>query len=36
MAVNVGCQTLCHNINLDKQQSATLGKRIRQNYYVHL
>ena len=36
MDVNVRCQTLCKNIELTKDQSAQLGKRIRNNYYVHL
>ncbi len=36
MDTDVRCQTLCKNINIDKEKSATLGKRIRNNYYVHL
>ncbi|CAM2699090.1 unnamed protein product [Rotaria socialis] len=36
MATNVGCQTLCKDKHLNKQQSSTIGKRIRKNYYVHL
>ncbi len=36
MDVNVRCQTLCKDVSLSKEQSATLGKRIRNNYYVHL
>ncbi|CAF3605607.1 unnamed protein product [Rotaria sp. Silwood1] len=36
MDVDVRCQTLCKDINLTPQQSSTLGKRIRKNYYVHL
>ena len=36
MDVNVRCHTLCKDINLSKDQSTILGKRIRNNYYVHL
>lgn len=36
MDVNDRCQTLCKDINLSKDASATLAKRIRNNYYVHL
>lgn len=36
MDVNVPCQTLCNDVKLTKDQSATLAKRIRNNYYVHL
>jgi hypothetical protein len=36
MDVNVRCQTLCNDVNLSKEQSVTLAKRIRNNYYVHL
>ena len=34
--VNGACQTLCNDVKLSKDQSATLAKRIRNNYYVHL
>lgn len=36
MDVNARCQTLCKDIILTKDASATLVKRIRNNYYVHL
>ena len=36
MDVNVRCQVLCSNVSLTKDESAVLGKRIRNNYYVHL
>lgn len=36
MDVNVRCQALCSNTTLTKEESAVLGKRIRNNYYVHL
>ncbi|CAM4775184.1 unnamed protein product [Rotaria magnacalcarata] len=36
MATNVGCQSLCKDKHLNKQQSSTISKRIRKNYYVHL
>ena len=35
MDTDVRCQTLCKNINIDKEKSATLGKRIRNNYYFN-
>jgi hypothetical protein len=36
MDTNVECRTLCQDVNLSKEQSATLSKRIQNNYYVHL
>lgn len=36
MDVSVPCLTLCDNVQLNKEQSATLAKRIRNNYFVHL
>ncbi|CAF3411127.1 unnamed protein product [Rotaria socialis] len=36
MDTNVACRTLCKDVNLTPEQSKTLGKRIRNNYYVHL
>jgi hypothetical protein len=36
MDTNVGCHTLCKDINITKDDSLKLEKRIRKNYYVHL
>ena len=36
MDTDVRCHALCQNVRLDKEQSVTLSKRIRNNYYVHL
>jgi transmembrane 9 superfamily protein 2/4 len=36
MDTNVRCHTLCKDVSLTHEQSATLEKRIRNNYYVHL
>ncbi|CAF0743885.1 unnamed protein product [Rotaria sordida] len=36
MDTNVQCRTLCKDMYLTLEQSKTLGKRIRNNYYVHL
>ena len=36
MDVNVGCRTLCPDVDLSKDQSAIIGKRIQNNYYIHL
>ncbi|CAF1194796.1 unnamed protein product [Didymodactylos carnosus] len=30
------CQVLCKQVQLNKQQSTTIAKRIKNNYYVHL
>jgi len=36
MDISVRCHTLCKDVTLTAKQSKTLGKRIQQNYYVHL
>lgn len=36
MDTNVRCKVLCKEVNLTPEQSKTIGKRIQQNYYVHL
>lgn len=36
MDTNVPCRTLCKGVSLNKDQSGTLAKRIRNNYYIHL
>ncbi len=36
MDTNVQCHTLCKDVSLTKDQTITLEKRIRNNYYVHL
>jgi len=36
MNVNVPCRILCQNVSLDREQTSTLDKRIRNDYHVHL